>query len=355
MYGLATSADADVVAYDMVSSTSQNLISFTDDPAIPFTSNADGFQKFQRGISTTIPFAVLDDSAGSFPSDTLGIIKTSNTDEFFGIVDTNNPDTGGSDVVSTWVFDISGASNLSLAIDMGAMGDFEAASDFFNWSYSIDGGSAQTAFKSSVDEAVSQTYTLESGTEVTLNDPMLVNGVLLNNNLQTQTVALAGSGNQLTLVLTANTNSGSEAVAFQDIAINIVDALPVCDDAYPSIDSLWPPNHKFVSVNVLGVTDPDGDPVTITIDSIFQDEPVDDRGDGKFVPDGKGVGTDTASVRAERSGSKKVPGNGRVYHIGYTADDGLGGSCSGHVMVAVPHDQNAAVVDDGALYDSTVP
>jgi hypothetical protein len=153
MYGLATSADADVVAYDMVSSTSQNLISFTDDPAIPFTSNADGFQKFQRGVSVTIPFAVLDDSAGTFPPDTLGIIKTGNTDEFFGIVDTNNPDTGGSDVVSTWVFDISGASNLFLAIDMGAMGDFEAASDFFNWSYSIDGSPAQTAFQSSVDEA----------------------------------------------------------------------------------------------------------------------------------------------------------------------------------------------------------
>jgi hypothetical protein len=71
-------------------------------------------------------------------------------------------------VVASWVFDISGASNLSLSIDMGAMGDFEASAttgDFFNWSYSIDGGAAQTAFQSSVDEAASQTYTMESGTE----------------------------------------------------------------------------------------------------------------------------------------------------------------------------------------------
>ena len=51
------------VAYDMVGSTGQNLISFTDDPAIPFTSPADGFNKFQRGVSPTIPFAVADDSA----------------------------------------------------------------------------------------------------------------------------------------------------------------------------------------------------------------------------------------------------------------------------------------------------
>ena len=73
--------------------------------------------------------------------------RTGDTDEFFGIVDTNNPDTSGRDVVATWVFDIGAASNLSLSIDMGAMGDFEASpttGDFFNWSYSIDGGAAQT-------------------------------------------------------------------------------------------------------------------------------------------------------------------------------------------------------------------
>ena len=174
-----------VIAYDMVGSVSQNLISYTDDPAIPFGSAADGFNKFQRGVSPTIPFAVTDDSAGSFPPDTLGIIKTGNTDEFFGIADTNNGDTGGRDVVATWVFNVAGAENLSLSIDMGAMGDFEASAttgDFFNWSYSIDGGPAQTVFQSSVDEAASQTYTMEGGADVTLDDPMLVNGVLLNND-----------------------------------------------------------------------------------------------------------------------------------------------------------------------------
>ena len=105
-----------VIAFDMVGSASQNLISYTDDPAIPFSSSGDGFNQFQRGVSPTIPFAVVDDSAGSYPPDNLGIIKTGNTDEFFGIVDTNNGDTGGRDVVATWVFDISGASDLSLSI-----------------------------------------------------------------------------------------------------------------------------------------------------------------------------------------------------------------------------------------------
>jgi len=131
---------------------------------------------------------------------------------------------------------------------------------------------------------------------------------------------------------------------------------PDCSNAAPSVATLWPPNHKFVPITITGVTDPDGDPVTITIDSIFQDEPVDAEGSGNTAPDGKGVGTDTAEVRAERSGTKKVPGNGRVYHIGFTADDGKGGTCSGTVKVCVPHDQaDDECVDDGPLYDSTSP
>ena len=129
---------------------------------------------------------------------------------------------------------------------------------------------------------------------------------------------------------------------------------PICDDAAPSIDRLWPPNHKFVDVTVLGVVDPDGDPVTISVDGIFQDEPTDTFGDGSFVPDGTGVGTDTASVRAERSGNPNVPGNGRVYYIGFTAADGIGGICEGVVEVGVPHDVKDIPIGEGPLFDSTM-
>ena len=126
---------------------------------------------------------------------------------------------------------------------------------------------------------------------------------------------------------------------------------PDCSNAAPSKGILWPPNHKFAPVNVTGVTDPDGDPTTITIISIFQDEAVNANGSGDTSPDGQGVGTSTAEVRAERVGG----GNGRVYHISFTADDGHGGSCSGEVLVSVPKSQGkkGAAVDDGALFDST--
>jgi hypothetical protein len=127
---------------------------------------------------------------------------------------------------------------------------------------------------------------------------------------------------------------------------------PDCTSAVPSIPELWPPNHKMVPINILGVTDPNQDPVTITINSILQDEPVRGGGSGNTCPDASGVGTNTAQVRAERAGT----GNGRVYHISFTADDGRGGTCTGEVTVCVPHDQGrgSECVDGGPRFDSTV-
>jgi hypothetical protein len=90
------------------------------------------------------------------------------------------------------------------------------------------------------------------------------------------------------------------------------------------------------------------------VDGIRQDEPVDTYGDGRFTPDGKGVGTATAELRAERSGTAKVPGNGRFYHIFFTATDPYGYTCTGEVAVVAPHDNSGKPsVDGGPIYDST--
>jgi len=129
---------------------------------------------------------------------------------------------------------------------------------------------------------------------------------------------------------------------------------PDCSNAAADLDYLWPPNHKFVEISVVGVTDPDGDPVIITIDGIFQDEATETAlGAGNFCPDADGVGTSYAHVRVERSGNKNVPGDGRVYSIDFTADDTYGESCSGTVTVCVPHDRADGCIDGGPLYDST--
>jgi N-acetylneuraminic acid mutarotase len=128
---------------------------------------------------------------------------------------------------------------------------------------------------------------------------------------------------------------------------------PDCSGAGPSSGELWPPNHKFSAVSILGVTDPDGDPVTVTITSVTQDEPLNDLGDGNTCPDATGVGSAVVNVRSERSGLD----DGRVYHLNFTASDGRGGQCTGSSGLCVPHDQRPGHVcgDQGPLYDSTGP
>ncbi|MES1242912.1 MAG: prenyltransferase/squalene oxidase repeat-containing protein [Acidobacteriota bacterium] len=132
--------------------------------------------------------------------------------------------------------------------------------------------------------------------------------------------------------------------------LTVVNAPPVCSTAVVTPSRIWPPNHKLVKVSPGGVTDPDGDPVTVKVTSVYQDERTDHTGDGKTCPDTTGVGTAGVSLRAERSGQL----DGRVYHLSFQAEDGRGGRCEGQVTVCVPHDNNRACVDQGALYDSTV-
>jgi len=145
---------------------------------------------------------------------------------------------------------------------------------------------------------------------------------------------------------TYTANDGTDDGNVATVSVEVVNRPPDCSAVSPSVAMLWSPNHGFVAVNVLGVTDPDGDATSITVDSIRQDEPTEGN-----APDGKGVGTSSAEVRSERLGG----GDGRVYHIGFTADDGDGGACSAAVRVAVPHDQGlgSIAVDGGALFDST--
>jgi hypothetical protein len=146
----------------------------------------------------------------------------------------------------------------------------------------------------------------------------------------------------------ANTAGGIE---IDHVQFGSVNRPPDCSQAYGTPSVFWPPNHRFASVSVRGVTDPDGDPVIITVTGIGQDEPVDAPGSGATCPDGQGVGTDVAWVRVERAG----PGDGRVYTIDFLAEDGRGGACTGAVTVCVPHDQGHGDVcgDQGALADST--
>ncbi len=127
---------------------------------------------------------------------------------------------------------------------------------------------------------------------------------------------------------------------------------PLCGSAVGSLLELWPPNHKFVSVTVDGLIDPDGDPLTVRVNGVTQDEAVQGSGDGDTCPDADGVGTTAAVLRSERSGE----GDGRVYHVAFSAFDPSASSCQGAFVVCVPHDRGhgGSCTDGGGLFDSTV-
>jgi hypothetical protein len=127
---------------------------------------------------------------------------------------------------------------------------------------------------------------------------------------------------------------------------------PVCSAASATTATLWAPNHQFEAIAISGVTDPDGDSVTITATGVTQDEPVTGAGSGRLSPDAV-IHAGIASVRAERSAN----GDGRVYAIAFKAEDGKGGTCTGTVSVGVPHSmkKGTTAIDSGQAYDSLVP
>lgn len=136
---------------------------------------------------------------------------------------------------------------------------------------------------------------------------------------------------------------------FNSAQVNVVvvaNRAPVCT-VREEVTTVWPPNNRmrgFDLADLVDVTDPDGDPVSLAVTSIMQDEPT--GGDA----DGAGIGEARFSVRAEREGS----GDGRVYAVGFTATDPKGAACSAAVRIDVPHDQSGRpAVDSGTRFDST--
>lgn len=134
---------------------------------------------------------------------------------------------------------------------------------------------------------------------------------------------------------------------------------PDCSQAIPTTTCLWPPNHKYENIGITGITDPDGDPITITFTGATSDEATSTAlgaGGTQHSPDviiDPLAFPEQVSVRAERSGK----GDGRVYELIFTADDGNMGQCIGTVNVQVPHDLRKGAcnaIDSGQNFDATV-
>lgn len=211
----AINCQAALISYDLLTPTSSIAVSYNNPFSNAFSSDEDTFQIYQPGSNA--PNALLDASTVT-TSDNLGIITSTNSQAFFGIVDTINPDNPSNAVIAYWQLNIRSLTALAFFIDMAAMGDFES-SDGFVWRYRIDNGLYSTIFQGISDENTIQNYRLEDNSLIVLNDPMTVNSQLLSNEFKAFSSEIAGTGDLLTLELAAKANSGSEAVAFQNVLI----------------------------------------------------------------------------------------------------------------------------------------
>jgi PKD repeat protein len=132
----------------------------------------------------------------------------------------------------------------------------------------------------------------------------------------------------------ATDNAGNREVP-QHRVVRIDRAGPTITGMPSAACSLWPPNHKLVTIAQVSASDgvsgmaPEGLVLTAT-----SSEPEDALGDGNTGPDIVITGGSVA-LRAERSGT----GVGRTYRITATATDRAGNTTRAESVCAVPHDQ----------------
>jgi RHS repeat-associated protein len=170
--------------------------------------------------------------------------------------------------------------------------------------------------------------------------------VLSGPNTGASGQGVTNAGGQTTFTYTDAGGPGRDTIrAFiGTLGSNTVEALwqvPTCTSASATLQTaMYPLDQGWRRVSITGVTG-------ATVTQVCQDEPPNFENIAAWAVDADGVGTSAASVRAQRSGTRTAPGNGRVYHIYYIA-----ASCSGEVTVGVPTVANGTAGDDGARYNS---
>ena len=136
-----------------------------------------------------------------------------------------------------------------------------------------------------------------------------------------------------TVTWTATDGGGNNMSCPQTVQVNDVEP-PVISNATAEPDSLWPPNHKMVPVNVAyEVMDNCDAAALITCElTVASNEPVNGTGDGDTEPDWIVLDEHDLELRSERAGG----GNGRVYTQTITCADTKANESEEDTTVTVP-------------------
>src|SRR5439155_8399834 len=80
-------------------------------------------------------------------------------------------------------------------------------------------------------------------------------------------VTMTLAGYTVRFAIRAQVHLGLHAISFLTatrVSAVLANQAPICSGAVASTSTLWPPNGRMVPIEIVGVTDADGDPVTIS-------------------------------------------------------------------------------------------
>jgi pimeloyl-ACP methyl ester carboxylesterase len=137
--------------------------------------------------------------------------------------------------------------------------------------------------------------------------------------------------------ITLTVDDGEGNTDTDTVVVTVVDSIAPSLSVSLSPDSLWPPNHRMVSITAsIQVGDTCDTSPNVELVSIISDEADNGWGDGSTSDDiqGASLGTDdrTFSLRAERTGLRR----GRIYTVTYGAIDASGNVTEASAEVTVP-------------------
>jgi hypothetical protein len=173
-----------------------------------------------------------------------------------------------------------------------------------------------------------------------------------NPNSPTPTATFPMGEHTVTLVV----NDGTVDSAPKTITIKVQDTTPPTLSVPATPVSLWPPNHQYETITVaqcvISVQDNcaglSASDVVITQVTSDEEDDAKDGGDGNTFDDIV-IASDCQSVQLRRE--RLSSGNGRVYTIHLSVNDGNGNTATATYCVTVPKSQNGnPAIDDGPAH-----
>lgn len=167
-------------------------------------------------------------------------------------------------------------------------------------------------------------------------DPGPCDSTFASRSLAVRECTIAADGDT-TITYSAEDVAGNDEA--EKAHVVHVDRTPPTVECSVGPRTLWPPNHKLVTVDAdVTLTDRTSGPAGFELVAVRSSEPDRGTGDDDMAGDviGWTPGTDDASgqLRAERSGT----GHGRVYTLEFVGRDRAGNETSCTDTVRVPHD-----------------